>query len=427
MKYFLYVLLLAALVLPAYAIEPTPKTAEETSSATLYVIKADEIITQSTAERVKEAVKQASEDKNGYLLIELNTPGGVLEATRNIVQHIMASSAPVTVYVTPSGARAASAGMFIALAADFAVMENGTNIGAAHPVNADGKDIEGDMRAKVENDTLAFVRSIAEKRGRNIAIAEKMVSQSTSYTASEALKENIIDAEAGANSNITQMIKERFHINGEIKTVTIEPTFLQSVHKFLANPNILAALLFMGMFMIGLEFKIPGTFIFAGIGVACFIIFAIGASIIPINYFAIILVIAGLILMAADIFVTSFGLLSIGGIGCLFFGLRMLFDSNSSTGIGVSPVFTITVTAIAAITVLIIGRLVVKDFKRRPATGMENLIDKHATVIDWNGNKGRVTIYGEIWNAKGGTFAEGDEVIIESFESMTLTVRKSAQ
>lgn len=416
-------LLLSALSLPVSA---DNKTAGPDAAVTkVYSVKADEVITSSTADLIKDAIKTAAADNLSMLMIELNTPGGILDATRTAVQHIMASPVPVTVYVGPSGARAASAGIFITIAADFAVMAEGTNIGAAHPVVAGGEDIKGDMRKKVENDTIAFIRSIAEKRGRDIKTAEKMVMESTSYTATEALKLKIIDAVVSEKIGIEDLLKKRFDIKGEIEIVPVEATFMQSVYKFLANPDILAALLFLGIVMIALEFKMPGAFIFAGLGGLCLVVFAIGANIIPINYLAFLLILGGFALLIAEIFVTSFGLLTVGGIVCLLFGLRMLFDRAGSAGISVSIWFMIAITAIVAAIALLIGRLVIKDFKRRPASGMETMLDKKAKILDWENGEGHVAIYGEIWNARGrGDFEEGEEVIIENYGDMVLTVRK---
>lgn len=390
----------------------------------IFVVKIDEIITDSTYKIIDETIKKAELEKDSLVLIELDTPGGILQSTRDIVASIMGSKVPVTVFVTPSGARAASAGLFITLSANFAVMADGTNIGAAHPVNADGKDIEGEMAKKVENDTVAFITSIAEKRKRNIKYAVDAVVNSTSYTASQALKNGIIDKVVTDEENIFDVIKNHFKISNDLAPQYVERTFIQKIYKFLANPDILAALLFIGMLMIGLEFKMPGSFIFGGIGAVAFIIFAIGANIIPINFLAILLIIGGFVLLIAELFITSFGLLTIGAIISFLFGLRMLFDRDTSMGISVSPLFTVVVILLVALTAFLIGKLLVKDFKRKQVNGMDALIGKEAQVIDWQNNKGQVTFNGEIWTATGENISNNDNVVITSYNDMILHVEK---
>ena len=394
-------------------------------SAKVHYIKADEIITSSTASLIEYAIKMATADNSAALIIELNTPGGILEATRTIVQYIMASPVPVTVYVGPSGARAASAGIFITMAADFAVMAEGTNIGAAHPVTATGEDVKGDMRKKIENDTVAFIRSIAEKRGRDIKTAERMVLESVSFTATEALNLKIIDAVSDDKTGLSDLVKSRFNINGNMEIVQIEATFMQSVYKFLANPDTLAALLFLGIMLIAFEFKMPGSFIFAGLGVVCLVLFALGSNMIPVNYLAFLLILGGFALLAAEIFITSFGLLTISGIACLLFGLRMLFDRTGSVGIGVSMWFMAVITIVVAAVALLIGRLVVRDFKRKPSSGPDAMLGKEVKILDWESGSGHASIYGEIWNVKGDCdFEENETAVIESCNGMILTVRK---
>lgn len=402
----------------------TQNVVAENSDKNIYVISLDEIITNSTSQVVSETIKKAENDNNSLVLIKLDTPGGVLDSTRDIVSSIMSSKVPVTVFVTPSGARAASAGLFITISANFAVMAEGTNIGAAHPVASGGKDITGEMAKKVENDTVAFIRSIAEKRNRNIQYAVDAVVKSNSYTASEAFQNKLIDKVISENENIFDAIKSHFNIAGNLNPIYIERSFMENVYKFLANPDILAALLFIGMLMIGLEVKMPGTFIFGGIGGVAFIFFAIGANIIPVNYLAILLILCGFALLIAEMFITSFGLLTIGAIVSLLFGLRMLFDKDTSMGISVSPVFTIVIILLVTSIAFLIGRLLIKDFKRKPANGMDALINEKAKVVSWQDNYGQVTLKGEIWTAKGENINNNDEVIVTSYDNFTLIVEK---
>lgn len=421
-RFFLTVLFMTLVCSPIFAQDG--KDNQTAGPQKIYAITINGIITNSTASFVESSTFKAAEN-NGILLIKLNTPGGVLESTRNIVQTLLSSKAPVVVYVTPSGARAASAGIFITMASDWAIMDEGTNIGAAHPVGSDGKDIEGEMGKKVTNDTVAFIRSIAEKRGKNIKDAEKMVIDSASFTATEALKLNIIDAILPAGGNITNLLASKYNLPPNTQIESIDPTFTQKVLGFLANPNILAGLLFLGVMFIGLEFKMPGTFLFAGIGAIFLILFGIGSNIIPINYLAVFLMLAGLALLIGEIFITSFGIMAVGGIVALFFGMRMLFDHGENMGINISLWLIFAILGMAALIVLLIGRLIVKDFKRRPASGMETILNKKAKIIEWENGKGKIAIYGEIWNAISSSELQvGDEVRIESYEDMILRVKK---
>ncbi|MDE7169685.1 MAG: ATP-dependent Clp protease proteolytic subunit [Mucispirillum sp.] len=324
MKKLLIIFVFLMLSYPAFA----------ESGDRLYAVNIDGVITNASAEFIERAISRAEED-NSPLLIRLDTPGGILDAARDIVRHIFSAQVPVIVFVAPDGARAASAGIFIAMAADLCVMSESSNIGAAHPVGARGENIEGDMGEKVLNDTVALIKSIAEKRGRNAETAVGMVEDSKSYTSAEALELKIIDA-VGNETDVMALIAKEFDMKPDMEVIEITPTFIQSVFKFLADPNILAAALFLGIILIGLEFKMPGSFVFAGLGALSLLLFAVGSSIIPINYFGVLLVLLGFALLIAEIFITSFGLLTAGGLISIVCGLIMLFDNEKNAGVSVS-------------------------------------------------------------------------------------------
>lgn len=389
----------------------------------LYAVNINGVITNATSEFIEGAISRAEED-NSPLLIRLDTPGGILEAARDIVRHIFSAQVPVIVFVAPDGARAASAGIFIAMAADLCVMSESSNIGAAHPVGARGENIEGDMGEKVLNDTVALIKSIAEKRGRNAETAVGMVEDSKSYTSAEALELKIIDA-VGNETDVMALIAKEFDMKPDMEVIEITPTFIQSVFKFLADPNILAAALFLGIILIGLEFKMPGSFVFAGLGALSLLLFAVGSSIIPINYFGVLLVLLGFALLIAEIFITSFGLLTAGGLISIVCGLIMLFDNEKNAGVSVSMGMIVCIVVIVLAAAAIIGKLIVSDFKRRPSSGPETMIDKKAVVIEWENTSGRVKIYEEIWNAVSSDRLEtGDSVIIAKADGMMLEVKK---
>lgn len=384
------------------------------------------VITDATLKYVKENIEK-SEKENAAVLIYIDTPGGVLESTRNIVQAILSSKVPVITYVYPKGARAASAGMFITIAGNYALMSESTNIGAAHPVASSGEDIKGEMEKKVLNDTVALAKNIAEKRGRNTAPVVAMVKESASYTSKEALDLKVIDKVAG-DENIISLLPESLNISKDAVIEKVEPDFTQALYNIIADPNILAVLLFIGIALILLEIKVPGTFIFGTFGVVSLIIFAYGANIIPINFLGIGLIILGFALIVGEVFITSFGLLTLGSIVSFVFGLRVLFDSEKSAGVTVSMWVIIIIIGLLVSIALLIGRLIIKDFSRKPIIGLEAMEGLLVEVIEWDNVKhtGKVSVKGEIWNAVCNDEVNvGDKVRVVWLESLTLHVEKN--
>lgn len=384
------------------------------------------VITDATLKYVKENIEK-SEKENAAVLIYIDTPGGVLESTRNIVQAILSSKVPVITYVYPKGARAASAGMFITIAGNYALMSESTNIGAAHPVASSGEDIKGEMEKKVLNDTIALAKNIAEKRGRNTVPVVAMVKESASYTSKEALDLKVIDKVAG-DENIIPLLPESLNISKDAVIEKVEPDFTQVLYNIIADPNILAVLLFIGIALILLEIKVPGTFIFGTFGVVSLIIFAYGANIIPINFLGIGLIILGFALIVGEVFITSFGLLTLGSIVSFVFGLRVLFDSEKSAGVTVSMWVIIIIIGLLVSIALLIGRLIIKDFSRKPIIGLEAMEGLLVEVIEWDNVKhtGKVSVKGEIWNAVCNDEVNvGDKVKVVWLESLTLHVEKN--
>ncbi len=389
----------------------------------IYTLRLEGIITSATHNMLENNLRKAEVD-NIPLLIYLDTPGGVLEETSKIVQLLLNAKTPVIVYVSPDGAKAASAGAFITLAAEYVIMDYSTHIGAAHPVNHDGKDIEGVMGDKVLNDTVALMKNIAEKRNRNINAAVNMVTQSKSYTAKEAMELNLINNVASPKE-ITDILSKQYGVNKNPVIVELDPTFLQSFYYTIADPNFLVVILFIGIILILLEITMPGTFIFASLGIAALVIFAFGVNLLPINLFGLALVGLGMALLIAEIFLPSFGALTVSGIISLVFGLKMLFESKESIGVSVSYWFIGTIILITIIIAFLIGRLIVKDFSRKPIVGKEALIQEEAKVIEWHEGQGRVTMHGEIWNAvSDDELLKDDIVLIEKLTNLTLHVKK---
>lgn len=388
-----------------------------------FFVEIDGVISGYTEKYVEQSLEKAS-GADGVLVIKLDTPGGVLDSTRKIVQLILESETPVVTFVSPQGARAGSAGTFITLASHYAAMAEGSNIGAAHPVNITGQNIEGEMGKKIENDTVAFIRSIAEKRGRNLDISVQMVTNSLSLTAQEALEANLIDSVVNSDDGLVALLAEKY---GEQTARTyLEPTVLQRVAFFLSDPNVLMLMLFIGIGAIFLEFKMPGTFVFAGIGICAILLFLMGINIIPVNWLGLLLIIAGFALMFAEVFIPSFGLLTLGAVVALGFGMYLLFSREGNVGISVSWGMIIGVLAVVILVVGLIGRLLVRDFLAKPATGAEGMIGETGTVMSWNGSAGKVFVHGEIWSAESGSaFEKDDKVKVTEIKGMVIKIERA--
>ncbi|MCX8083946.1 MAG: nodulation protein NfeD [Calditerrivibrio sp.] len=392
----------------------------------VFILEVKGIITGYTYKYLKSNFEKIT-DKDALIVIKLDTPGGVLESTRQIVQLFLESKLPVVVYVSPQGARATSAGAFIALASNYLVMADGTHIGAAHPVNITGDDIKGDMRKKVENDTTAFIRSISQKRGKDEKVAMEMVLNSLSLTAKEAFEKRIADDIANTDQEFKEKLKKRFGIS-EITSFKInEPTIIERIAFFLSDPNVIVMLLLIAIAAIFLEFKMPGSFIFASIGIAAIILFLLAINIIPINYLGLLLIFAGIAFLIAEIFITSFGLLSLAGIVSLAFGMYILFSKGGNMGIEVSLSMIVGLIFALLVVVLFIGRLLIRDMKKKVVTGVEGMLGQVGEVIDWDmeRSKGKVLVHGEIWSAVSDQMlTKGDNVQVTAVNDFVLRVRK---
>ncbi len=396
----------------------------QANTATL--VDVDGVITNATKNIIERAIAEAEQSGNVAVVIKLDTPGGVLDATREIVSLMLNSKVPVIVYVGDSGARAGSAGVFITLAANYAVMAESTNIGAAHPIAGDGSDVEGELGNKVLNDTIAFVKTIAEKRGRNIEVAESMVADSKSLTATEALNAKVIDKVLPSGETLQSAVVAYLGVES-VTLVPFEISFTEQVLSVLSDPNILAALFFIAMLMVGLEVKLPGTFVFGGIGAIAFILFVIGSNFIPVNMISFAIILLGVALLIAEMFVTSFGVLFLSGMVAMFFGIRMMFDTVDATGIAVSHFFVFAILGTVLAVSLVIGRLIIGDLRRKNFNGMDSMVGEHAKVIEWQGNTGKVTLHGEIWDAEmqqDASIMIDDKVEVVSSEGMMLRVKK---
>jgi len=372
---------------------------------TVYIIEVADAIGPATAEFIKSGIKTAEENEAACIIIELDTPGGLAESMRTIVQQILASQVPVVVFVAPGGARAASAGVMITMAADIAAMAPGTNIGAAHPVGVGGKDIDGKMSEKVINDMVAQAKSVAEKRGRNAKWVEDAIRESVSVTETEALKENIIDLVAADTADLIRQLNGRAVKDkgvlklDNVKRVVLEETLRTKILKTISNPNIAYILMMIGLAGLYFELSHPGA-IFPGVigGIALILAF-FALQTLPVNYAGILLIVLAIIFFIMEMKITSYGLLSVAGVVSLLLGSLMLFE-------GTTPDMELSLQVLLPTIILISGffvavaSLVFRAQMSKPTTGSMGLVGEVGVVKKALTPEGKVFVHGELWNAR---------------------------
>jgi membrane-bound serine protease (ClpP class) len=389
----------------------------------LHRIVIDGPISPATVDYVDAAVAHASKEGAAALIIRLDTPGGLLNSTKTIVQTLLAASVPVIVHVAPAGSSATSAGVFVTMAAHVAAMAPGTTIGAAHPVSGGGEDIAGDMRQKVENYAVSFVESIAEKRGRNIEWAEKAVRESVSITEREALDLRVIDVVAGDVETLLARVEgrevdlagKRFRLSfaradGRAPAIVEIPmTFRQRVLSVVSDPNIAYLLMMAGILGLYMEFSNPGA-IFPGVaGVICLLLALLAAQVLPISSISVLLLLVGFAFLVAESFLPSFGVLGFGGIVAITLGSLFLYTPDSNLFVDRSLIVA-TVLVFAAIAAAIV-LTVLRDRRRRPETGTEGLVGELGTTLTPVHREGKIRVHGEIWNATSRSPIEGDRPV----------------
>jgi len=367
------------------------------------------------------------------IIIEIDTPGGFDTSMRSIIKQIMNSSVPVAVYVSPKGARAASAGFFITIAADIAVMAPGTNMGAAHPVSVTGSKIEDTMKEKITNDAASYIKSLAKSRNRNLDLCEKAVRKSKSYTAKECLENNLIDyiaedinvlIEQLENKEINMINNKKIvlKIKGE-KIITIEMSARQKFLKTITNPNLAYFLLIFGLMGLYLEFTHAGAIIPGVIGGISLLLAFMAFQILPINYIGLFLIILSIGFFIAEIKIQGFGMFGIGGIISFLIGSTILISSPIPE---MRPTMSIIITFTLAfgIIILFLTYKVITAMKRKTETGKEGLSGEIGVArTDINPYSGKVFVHGEWWNA----FSEeeipaGSKVKVELIEQFKLRV-----
>jgi len=370
----------------------------------VYIIRMSGPISPATAGFLKKGINRASEEKVSCIIIELDTPGGLADSMREIVMAIFASKVPVVIYVAPSGARAASAGVMITMAADIAAMAPGTNIGAAHPVGAGGKEISGAMSEKVINDMAAYARSIAKKKGRNADWVEKAVRKSISVTETEALKANVIDIVAKDIDDLIHQINGRkIQDKGVLKLENVKKILLKEdlrtkILKTISNPNIAYILMMIGLAGLYFELSHPGAVLPGVVGGISIILAFFAFQTIPVNYAGFLLIVLALIFFILEMKIASYGLLSIAGITSLLLGSIMLFE-NSGAGMRLSwEVLIPTIVLVSGFFVVISG-LVFKSHLFKPRTGARGLIGEIGVAREALMPEGKVFVHGELWKA----------------------------
>jgi membrane-bound serine protease (ClpP class) len=395
-KYIFAILLVSALI------STSPGMAV---GSTVFIIEVADAISPGTTAFINSGIDKAEQSGAECVIIKLDTPGGLAESMRMIVQRILNSKIPVVVYVSPRGARAASAGVMITMAADIAAMAPGTNIGAAHPVGAGGKDIEGKMNEKVINDMVAQAKSVAESRGRNVKWVEDAIRESVSVTETEALKENIIDVVAKDTDDLIRQINGReLKDKGILKLddadkVVFEESLRSKILRTISNPNIAYILMMIGLAGLYFELSHPGAIFPGVIGGICLILAFFAMQTLPVNYAGILLIVLAIIFFIMEMKIASYGLLSIAGVISLLLGSLMLFEGTAPDMKLSWGVLLPTLLTISGFFVVVAG-LVFKVHKSKPTTGSRGLIGEIGVVKQALAPEGKVFVHGELWNAK---------------------------
>jgi membrane-bound serine protease (ClpP class) len=406
--------------------------------APVAVIEMEGAITPVTVRLVSAAVDRAQAERAQALVIQLDTPGGLERSMRSIVQAILNSEVPVIVYVAPTGGRAASAGVFITMAAHVAAMAPATNIGAAHPVSVGGGGPDKEMMKKIENDAAAFARTIATERGRNAEWAEKAVRSSVSVTEREAVKLKIVDLVADNLPDLLAKIDGRTvkTVKGTVTLQTkdapikkIEIKFRDRFLALISDPNIAYILMMIGMLGIFFELSNPGVILPGVLGGISLILAFFAFQSLPINWAGLLLILFGVALLIAEIKVVSHGVLTIGGVVAMLLGSMMLFDAPETGGLLRVSWFVI-VPAVASTAGLVIVGLSfgMRALYRKPTTGVSGMVGEIAVARTPLAPEGQVLVQGELWRAiaQNGPVAVGEKVEVVGVNGLTLTVVKAA-
>ena len=401
----------------------------------IHLLKVNGSINPTTFDYLKHGIDDAQKANAAAVIVEINTPGGLLQATRDIVTEFLNAKVPIVVYVAPSGSRAASAGVFITLAAHVAVMAPGTNIGAAHPVNSQG-EMDSVMSGKVTNDAAAFIRTISEKRNRNVKWAEEAVRNSVSITETEALKEHVIDFIAMNRSALLdsldgrKIVIEKDTLTLATKNAVVEEhgmSWQYEMLNLLSDPNISYILFLIGLYGIFFELYNPGS-VFPGVAGAIAIILALYAmQTLPINYAGLALIVVGIVMFLLEIKITSYGLLTIGGIISFFFGSIMLYKTDGTiefVEISLGVIIPLVITT-ALFFVFVVGAGV-RAQQKKVTTGEPAMVGSEGFTLTALNPNGQVRVQGEIWSAESieGKIEKNAKIVVKEIHGLTLKVQK---
>ena len=428
------VIALGALLLAA----PAAGLDEVAGPGTLVRVVVDGTINPAVADHVHDAIAQAAQSGAPALILQLDTPGGLLTSMRAIVKDVLTAPVPVIVWVAPSGAGAGSAGVFITLAGHVAAMAPGTNIGAAHPVTGSGETPEGALGEKIENFTASLSEAIAQQRGRNVQWAEKAVRESVSATAEEAAKLHVVDfiardlAElvARADGRTVDVAGEKRKLalakavrsaDGGIRVVTLEMTLGQRVLNVIADPNIAYLLMMAGMLGLWVEFTHPGV-VFPGVtGAICLLLGLTALHVLPVSTSGLVLLLLGLGMLLAETFVTT-GLLGAGGVVALLLGSLFLFQRD--TGVQVSRAVIFAASGVFAAFLLLVVTLVFRGQRRRSTVGAEAMVGEIGRAQERLAPSGTVLVHGEYWTADSEEPVDaGGRVCVTAVHGLRLRVR----
>lgn len=405
---------------------------EGSQTRQVMVITIDGVINPVSSEFISKGIKKANKQGFEAVVIELDTPGGLDASMRSIVKEIIGSEVPVVVFVSPSGARAASAGTFILLASHIAAMAPQTNIGAAHPVGV-GEKMDKTMSDKATNDAAAYIKSLAEKHGRNAVWAENAVRKSISATEAEALKENVINL---ISKDINSLLED---INGrQVETSMAKKTLRTKgagiareemglrykILNLISDPNIAYILMLLGFYGLFFELTNPGTIFPGVVGGICLILAFYAFQTLPVNYAGLLLIILAIILFILEVKIVSHGVLVIGGIIAMVIGSIMLFETEGPF-VKLSLAVILPAVIITTVFFTVIIGLAFKALRRKPITGIEGLVGAEGMAqTDITKDNGMVLLHGEIWSAYSDELIQkGQKIIVESVKGLKVKVR----
>ncbi|HTC49637.1 MAG TPA: nodulation protein NfeD [Candidatus Aquilonibacter sp.] len=402
------------------------------SFAEVLKIVVDDTIQPITEEYISRAIDEAQRRNDQAVLMEINTPGGLVDSTRKIIEKITTSSVPLIIYVTPSGSRAASAGFFILESADVAAMAPGTNTGAAHPVTLGGGNVDEVMKQKLENDAAALMRSVAARRGRNVDVAESTVRQSKSFTEQEALSQHLIEYVASSQDDLFRQIESKSfkRFNGQEVTlklagqpiVPFSMTLKERILGYLMDPNISFILLAIGALALYAEFNHPGAVVPGTVGVVFILVAAFALNLLPTRFAALALILGAFALFAAEAKFASHGVLTVGGITLLTLGGLLLVDSP----IPEMRVHLLTALAVSIPLGLITAFLMsiaLKARRNKLVSGAQGIIGETGIVQAALSPRGKIFVHGEIWDAV--SFSDvpvGQTVVVRKIDGLLLQV-----